>query len=51
MPFAKGIRKTIEWFDAEPRRKVIDEEANAAWDKLIDAYESGLAAGISRFRA
>jgi len=50
VPFAEGIQRTIEWFDAEPRRKQIDEEANAAWDKLIDAYESGLAEALRRFR-
>jgi nucleoside-diphosphate-sugar epimerase len=41
-PFAQGIQKTIEWFDADPSRKQIDEEANASWDKLIHAYERGL---------
>jgi nucleoside-diphosphate-sugar epimerase len=51
VPFAQGIRKTIEWFDAEPRRKLIDEEANAAWDKVIDAYESGLEGAVRKFRA
>jgi nucleoside-diphosphate-sugar epimerase len=51
VPFAKGIQRTIEWFDADPRRKLIDEEANAAWDKLIDAYESGLEGAVRKFRA
>jgi nucleoside-diphosphate-sugar epimerase len=51
VPFAEGIQRTIEWFDAEPRRKQIDEEANAAWDKLIDAYESGLEGAVRRFRS
>jgi nucleoside-diphosphate-sugar epimerase len=50
VPFVQGIQRTIEWFDAEPGRKVIDEEASASWDKLIDAYESGLAAVMRRFR-
>ena len=50
VPFAEGIRRTIAWFDADPRRKQIDEEANAAWDKLIEAYESGLAEALRRFR-
>lgn len=42
--FAEGIQRTIEWFDADPKRKEIDEEANITWDKLIDAFECGLAA-------
>ena len=51
VPFAQGIRKTIEWFDADPRRKEIDDTANATWDKLIDAYESGLGAALRKFRS
>ena len=47
VPFAEGIRRTIEWFDADPRRKLVDDQMNAAWDDLIEAYESGL----SRFRS
>ena len=51
VPFAQGIRRTIDWFDADPRRKEIDEEANASWDKLIDAYEGGLAQALQKFRS
>jgi nucleoside-diphosphate-sugar epimerase len=46
VPFAQGIQRTIDWFDADPRRKQIDEAANFAWDKLIDAYESGLSEAV-----
>ena len=49
-PFAEGIRRTIAWFDADPHRQVIDGEANAAWDKLIAAYESGLDGAVHAFR-
>jgi hypothetical protein len=28
----------------------VDEDANASWDKLIDAYESGLDEVLRRFR-
>jgi nucleoside-diphosphate-sugar epimerase len=51
VPFAQGIKKTIDWFDADPARQLIDHEANAAWDKIIDAYESGLAEAQRRLRA
>ena len=51
VPFAQGIARTIAWFDADPRRKQIDEAANATWDKLIDAYESGLADALRKFRS
>lgn len=50
VPFAEGIKRTIDWFDADPRRKEIDEDANASWDKLIDAYENGLEEAVGRFR-
>jgi nucleoside-diphosphate-sugar epimerase len=49
-PFAEGIRRTIAWFDADPARRLLDEAANAAWDKLIDAYESGAAEAVRRFQ-
>jgi nucleoside-diphosphate-sugar epimerase len=49
LPFAQGIQRTIDWFDADPARKVIDEDANAAWEKMIDAYEGGLEEALRRF--
>jgi nucleoside-diphosphate-sugar epimerase len=49
VPFAQGIQRTIEWFDADPRRKEIDEGANASWDMLIQAYESGLSDALRKF--
>jgi len=39
VPFREGVRRTIAWFDADPARQVIDDEANARWDKLIAAWE------------
>ncbi len=42
VPFAEGIAQTIAWFDADPSRRIIDEEANAAWDKIIAGHEMGL---------
>jgi hypothetical protein len=51
VPFAEGIRKTIQWFDADPRRREIDEGANTRWDAIIDAYECGLAEAARRLRS
>jgi nucleoside-diphosphate-sugar epimerase len=51
VPFAQGIQRTIDWFDEDPSRKLIDEEDNAAWDKLIDAYQNGLSEALHRFRS
>ena len=42
--FRDGIRKTLAWFDADPARRVVDEGANATWDRLLAAYDDGLAA-------
>jgi hypothetical protein len=50
-PFAEGIRRTLAWFDADPARKRIDADANAAWDKLIEGYESGTREAIRRFQS
>jgi nucleoside-diphosphate-sugar epimerase len=51
VPFAQGIRRTLAWFDAEPARKQVDEEANARWDKLIDAYERATGEALRYFRS
>jgi nucleoside-diphosphate-sugar epimerase len=48
-PFSEGIKRTIAWFDADPARQEIDAEADADWDRLIDAYERGLAAAVKTF--
>jgi nucleoside-diphosphate-sugar epimerase len=51
VPFAEGIRRTVAWFDADPARKVVDAEMDASWDRLIAAYEKGLAGAIAAFAA
>ena len=48
--FREGIARTIACFDADPARRQIDHEANAAWDKLIAVYERGLTAARQEFR-
>ncbi len=49
--FAQGIRQSLAWFDADPARKLIDSEANATWDKLIESYENGLREACGRLPA
>jgi len=51
VPFGQGIRRTLEWFDADPARKQIDAEANAKWDKLIEAYERGTGEALRQFQS
>jgi len=48
--FAQGIRGTLAWFDADPARRQIDADADAAWDRLIDAYERGTREALRLFR-
>ena len=50
VPYAEGVKRTIAWFDAARERQVVDEQANAAWDKIIEAYEFGFAEALRRFR-
>jgi nucleoside-diphosphate-sugar epimerase len=49
-PFAQGFRRTLAWFDADPARKQVDNEADAAWDRLIGAWEWGTAAALREFQ-
>ena len=41
-PFARGIERTLAWFDADPARQQIDEAADRSYDRLLDAYDQGL---------
>jgi nucleoside-diphosphate-sugar epimerase len=48
-PYHVGIRKTLRWFDADEKRRQIDQAFNARLDKLIAAYERGLASAMKEF--
>jgi nucleoside-diphosphate-sugar epimerase len=38
VPWAEGVRRTIAWFEADPSRRTIDDEANQLWDQIIEHY-------------
>lgn len=38
IPFSEGIKRTINWFDADPARIWIDEPANVLMDEIISRY-------------
>ncbi|NLM97308.1 MAG: SDR family oxidoreductase [Halanaerobiaceae bacterium] len=40
VPFAEGIRQTIEWFRSDPDRCRVDQEWDEKMDDLIEQYES-----------
>jgi nucleoside-diphosphate-sugar epimerase len=50
VPFTQGIRRTIAWFDADPARRQIDDQANTLWDKLLEAYERGTEEALRSLR-
>jgi len=39
VPFAQGVKRSIEWFEQDPKRCVVDNEYNNFMDRLIAAYE------------
>ncbi|UJF35439.1 SDR family oxidoreductase [Paenibacillus hexagrammi] len=42
VPFAEGIKRTVEYFEAHPERCQTDEAWNAAMDAMIEAFEAGI---------
>jgi nucleoside-diphosphate-sugar epimerase len=41
VPFAEGMARSLAWFEADPARKVVDEEWSAQLDRIVTAYETG----------
>jgi nucleoside-diphosphate-sugar epimerase len=39
IPFNKGIRRTLEWFEAKPERMVIQQSTHQFMDRVISAYQ------------
>jgi len=42
MPFYKGIKQTINWFESQPDKCKVDEEWNQLMDEIITGQENGL---------
>lgn len=38
-PFSVGIRRTLEWFEEDKDRMVINEESNRLMDRIIDRFK------------
>jgi len=49
-PYAEGIRRTVALVRRRPARQLIDAEMDARWDRLIAAYEQGLANAVAGVR-
>ncbi len=41
IPFKQGIKRTLDWFEADPSRMVIDEGNNKILDEILKAYQGG----------
>jgi len=39
IPYAEGIKKTIDWFEVKQERQIIKQETNDLIDKIISDYE------------
>lgn len=39
IPFKEGIRRTLDWFDAHPEKKIINHQEDELFDKMIAAVE------------
>jgi nucleoside-diphosphate-sugar epimerase len=44
IPFRQGIRRTIDWFEADPSRQVVKQETNDFIDDAINRFEKALLA-------
>ena len=42
IPFNKGIKKTVEWFNEDHRRQIINADTNKLMDRIIREYEGRL---------
>jgi nucleoside-diphosphate-sugar epimerase len=38
VPWAEGVRRSLEWFQADAARRTIDDERNRVLDGLLEAY-------------
>ncbi|MBN2281469.1 MAG: SDR family oxidoreductase [Candidatus Marinimicrobia bacterium] len=38
IPFSKGAKEIMEWYDAEPKRQVVDKNLDQLYDEIIKAY-------------
>lgn len=51
VPFARGIVETVAWFDADPTRQTLDDDANESWDRIAAIYLDALARATRGARA
>jgi nucleoside-diphosphate-sugar epimerase len=42
IPFREGVRRTLDWFDAEQSRRRVDNAVNAHMNRILEAYKLDL---------
>jgi nucleoside-diphosphate-sugar epimerase len=42
IPFREGIRRTLAWFEADPRRQRVDDAVNQEMDHILEVCASGV---------
>lgn len=42
IPLSEGVKKTLDWFEADPKRKIIRKETNALMNRIIKKYEGSI---------
>ncbi len=47
--FQDGIKRTLAWFDADPARRLVDEDTMRTHDRILAAYRVGLEAARKEF--
>jgi len=40
IPFARGVKEIIHWYDADPARQTVNQNLDVLMDRIIEAYES-----------
>ncbi|MGD0349918.1 MAG: SDR family oxidoreductase [Verrucomicrobiota bacterium] len=48
IPFQEGMRRTAAWFDADEKRKWVDETVNNEMDQILKAYQGKSQTGSPR---
>jgi nucleoside-diphosphate-sugar epimerase len=43
IPFSEGIKQSMAWFDADPGRRVVDDEYDTLVDRVLAAHDAGMA--------
>ena len=46
VPYAEGVRRSVEWFNAHPELKVPNEELNTEFVALLDYWEKAMAHAV-----